>query len=419
MRTRPMSTVTRVSRRSLAAHAPRLSLGAALLVLAACSGGEAAVPPPDTVAVTAPRRDTVLLSARTLSLGDFDTTRVERRPWRDGWTGAARLIMDPTATEALGSIVEGRVATVTVQPGDRVRRGQLLVALHSHEMMDARAAYAAANAGVARARTALTLAAASADRAERLFAARALSQAELERAHAVRDDAQATVAQADAELTRSTHLLEHLLGEGPVPPGTDPHYVLVRAPFDGMVVARLAEPGAVVTIGAPLVTVSRTAGLVLVAQLPETHAGNVGVGSAIEFTVAAVPGRRFTSTVARVSPVVDNVTRSVEVRANVADSGVLRPEMFATAELLGPEDETVLTVPPEAVQAIAGDTVVVTYDQRGEGALLEAVPVRVGRRTSARVEIVAGLSDGAVVITSGAAIAKAEILRRRDGAEAP
>lgn len=406
-------------RRSPGVLGPGIMAAIALALLTACGGGDS-VPSPDAdVVATTRSRDTVLMSAATLALTGFDTARVELHAWRDGWTGPARIIMDPTATEPLGAIVDGRVATVTVQPGDMVRRGQLLVAIHSREMMDARAALATAQAGVTRARTASTLAVTEAERAERLLAARALSQAEFERAVAAREDAGAMLTQAEAELTRATEFLDHLLGDGPVPPGVDPHYVLVRAPFDGVLVARHAEPGAVVTLGAPLVTVSRTGSLVLLVWLPETQAGDIGVGSAIDFTVNALPGRRFTATVSRLSPVVDSVTRRLEVRANVAGQGVLRPEMFATAELLGPPGPPVLSVPAGAVQALAGDTVVVTYEQRGEGALLEAVPVRVGRRTGERVEIVAGVTEGARVVTTGAAVAKAEIIRRREGQEQP
>ncbi len=406
-------------RRSPGTLMPSVIAAVALVLFTACGGGETA-PSADTSEVaTTSSRDTVLISAATLALTGFDTALVELHAWRDGWTGPARIIMDPTATEALGAIVEGRVMTVTAQPGDLVRRGQLLVTIHSHEMMDARAGLAAAEAGVTRARTASTLALSASERAERLLAARALSQAELERAIAARDDARATMNQAEAELTRATEFLSHLLGDGPDLPGVDPHYVLVRSPFDGVLVARHSEPGNVVTLGAPLVTVSRTASLVLLARLPETQVGNVGMGSTIDFTVDALPGRRFTANVSRISPVVDSVTRSMELRANVAGQGVLRPEMFATAEVLGPPGPPVLSVPAEAVQALAGDTVVVTYEQRGEGALLEAVPVRVGRRTGGRVEIVAGLAEGTRVITKGAAIAKAEIIRRREGEEQP
>lgn len=391
----------------------------AALVLAGCGPSDAApavageVPPATTM------RDTAFLSTAALELGGLDTVRADRRPWHAGWTGPARLLMDPTATEALGAIVEGRVASVSVQPGDVVRRGQVIVELHSHEMMDARAAHSAAQAALARARTGYTLATTAADRAERLFAARALSRAEMEAAVAARADAAGALAQAESEMTRASDFLAHLLGEGPVPPGTDPHYVLVRAPFDGVVMARQAEPGAVVTVGAPLVTVSRASALVLVVRIPEQEAEHARQGSTIEFTVAAFPDRRFQARVTRVLPMVDTLTRSIEVRASVPSAGVLRPEMFATAELIGPPSGEVLSLPAEAIQALEGDTVVVTYQPREGGAYIEAVPVRAGRRAAGRVEIVDGLEDGALVVGRGAAVARAELLRRRAAGEAP
>ena len=415
-------TTTRAhpARRRHASRSARGVLIAALLSVVACGQQtEAAAGAVEAAAPAPARRDTALLSAQTLALGGFDTARVERHGWREGWTGPAQLVLDPTATHPLGAIVEGRVARVTVQPGDAVRRGQLLVTLHSHEMMDARAMVATAEAGVARARTGLTLAGAASDRADRLYAARALSQAELERAHAARDDAGAVMRQADAEQSRAADFLRHLLGDGPVPPGVADHEVLVRAPFDGMIVALTAQPGQVVTVGAPLVTVSRTAGLVLVAQLPETRVADVALGAPLHFTVAAAAERRFTARVARIAPTLDSLTRTVEVRASVAGGDVLRPGMFATAELLGPQGAPVLTVPAAAVQSLAGDTVVVLYERRGDGALLEAVPVRVGRRTLDRVELLAGPPEGACVVTTGSAIAKAELLKWRDRAGTP
>ena len=419
-RASPVATVARFATGAPATRILRFAMVGALLTVAACGPqGEAADGAVADVAPAAARRDTALLSAQTLALGGFDTARVERRGWRDGWTGPAQLVLDPTATDPLGSIVEGRVGRALVQPGDLVRRGQLLVTLHSHEMMDARAMLATAEAGLTRARTGLTLASAASDRADRLFAARALSQAELERAHATRDDAHATMRQAEAEQSRAADFLQHLLGDGPVPAGVTDHEVLVRAPFDGVVVALAAQPGQVVTVGAPLVTVSRTAGLVLVAQLPETRVADVAVGAPLDFTVAAAPGRRFTARVARIAPTLDSLTRTVEIRATVAGGDVLRPGMFATAELLGPRGSPVLTVPAAAVQSLSGDTVVVVYERRGDGALIEAVPVRVGRRTSDRVELLGGPPEGARVVTTGSAIAKAELLKWRDRAGAP
>jgi multidrug efflux pump subunit AcrA (membrane-fusion protein) len=72
-------------------------------------------------------------------------------------------------------------------------------------------------------------------------------------------------------------------------------------------------------------------------------------------------------------------------------------------------------VPAAAVQSLDGDTVVVVARPRGGGLALEGVRVRVGRRTAERAEILAGLAPGTPVVTAGAAVAKAELLRRRGG----
>jgi multidrug efflux pump subunit AcrA (membrane-fusion protein) len=90
--------------------------------------------------------------------------------------------------------------------------------------------------------------------------------------------------------------------------------------------------------------------------------------------------------------------------------------MYATAELLGQASGSTLSVPAAAVQAFDGDTVVIAARERADGLALEAVHVRVGRRTAERAEILDGLAVGTPVITTGASVAKAELLRRRGGA---
>ena len=62
-----------------------------------------------------------------------------------------------------------------------------------------------------------------------------------------------------------------------------------------------------------------------------------------------------------------------------------------------------------------GDTVVIVARPRAGGLALEAMRVRVGRRDAELAEILAGLAPGTRVVTTGAAIAKAELLERRGG----
>jgi membrane fusion protein, heavy metal efflux system len=390
----------------------------AVALLAACStpGDDAAHAAVPETPAAAPR-DTALLSARAVEMGGFVVVPAAARPWREAWTVPARLALDPSETHRLGSIAEGRVVAVHARVGDRVRAGQVLVRLHSHEMLDARGALATAEADVARAESAARLAASEAERGERLYAIKALSLADLERARAGRVDADASRRRARAELERARAMVGHLVGTGPVPAGTDEHEVLVRAPADGIVVSREAEPGQVVLVGAPLLTVSRLASPMLVLHLPEAAAPAARPGAEVAFTVSGMPGRTFAARVARVAPALDTLTRTVEVQAAVtADAALLRPEMFATARLLGHASGETLSVPAEAVQAFDDDTVVITAARVGAAMRIEAVRVRTGRRAGEMVEVVSGLAPGTPVVTTGASIARAEILRRRDGA---
>jgi multidrug efflux pump subunit AcrA (membrane-fusion protein) len=105
----------------------------------------------------------------------------------------------------------------------------------------------------------------------------------------------------------------------------------------------------------------------------------------------------------------------MEVWAAIEGEGqrLLRAEMTANAELEGARGARVLAVPAGAVQVMDGDTVVVVARRVGDGMLLEARAVRLGRRSTDRAEILGGVAVGDSVLDRGAAIGKAELLKRR------
>jgi cobalt-zinc-cadmium efflux system membrane fusion protein len=385
----------------------------ALVALAACGGEETAV-----AADAAVVADTALLNADAVRIGGFALGAAANEPWRDAWQLPAHVSYDPNDAQPLGSLVEGRVLEVRAYPGDRVREGDVLVVVHSHEMMDARQRLVAARSGVISADSNLAVAEQAVGRGERLLAAKAIAQAEVERLRAAFTSARATRDAAHAELERAEGYVKHLLGEGPTG-DADEHAALVRAPFDGVVTGRDVMPGMVVLVGQPLVTVARNAGLGIVLRLPEEALAGVAIGEAVRFRVPAYPNRTFDARITRIAPVVDSTSRAVEIWARATGDAqrLLRAEMTADAELLGAGDGPTLSVPAEAVQLMEGDTVVVRGTRLGEGMLLEAVPVRVGRRTSQRAEILSGLAAGDSVVTRGAALAKAEILKRQGAGE--
>lgn len=385
----------------------------AFVVLAACGGGETAA-----TAEAETSADTALLNAEALRIGGFTLSAATDEPWREAWKLPAHVSHDPNDAQPLGSLVEGRVLEVRAYPGDRVREGDVLVVVHSHEMMDARQRLVAARGQSVSADSNLAVSAQAVARGERLLAAKAIAVAELERLRAAHTAASAARDAAHAELERAEGYVKHLIGEGPTG-DADEHAALVRAPFDGVVTSRQVLPGQVVLVGQPLVTVARGAGLGLVLRLPEEAIAGVSVGEPVRFSVPAYPGRSFDARITRVAPVVDSVSRAVEVwaRASAESQALLRAEMTADAELLGADGARTLSVPAEAVQLMDGDTIVVKGTRLGEGMLIEAVRVRVGRRTSARAEILAGLVAGDSVVTRAAALAKAEILKRQGAGE--
>lgn len=381
--------------------------------LTACGGDEPAV-----IAEASASADTALINAEALRIGGFALGAAATEPWRDAWQLPAHVSHDLNDAQPLGSLVEGRVLEVRAYPGDRVREGQVLVVVHSHEMMDARQRLVAAQSGAISADSNLAVAEQAVGRAERLLAAKAIALAEVERTRAAFTSARATRDAAHAELERAEGYVKHLLGDGPTG-DADEHAALVRAPFDGVVTTRDVMPGMVVLVGQPLVTVARDAALGVVLRLPEEAIAGVAVGEPVRFRVPAYPGRSFDARITRIAPVVDSTSRAVEIWARAAGESqrLLRAEMTADAELLGAGGAPTLSVPAEAVQLMEGDTVVVRGTRLGEGMLLEAVRVRLGRRTSQRAEILAGLVAGDSVVTRGAALAKAEILKRQGAGE--
>lgn len=384
--------------------------GAILLGAVACTRAESVAVVQAESAGSVPAPDTALLGARSAVIAGIDTVRVARGAWRDEWTVPARLALDPEGTQAIGSLVEGRVSRVLVLPGERVRAGQLLVAITSPQLLDARQALVASEAALMTVESELRLATTSAARTERLHAAKAASLADLERERAARTTAEATHGRLVAEVRRARTAYAQLGGSEA---GTiAAPEALIRSPMTGVVVSRAAEPGQVVAAGAPLLTVSRMNTLALVVQAPEEAVASVQPGAPLRFAVRAYPGSHFEAHITRVAPALDPRTRTLEVVAKVAnDSGRLRPEMFATVVLAGQSGGEALIIPSAAVQALDGDTVVIAAASRGSGLHVEALRVRIGRRTAELAELVEGAPEGTLVVTRGAAIARAEIVR--------
>jgi RND family efflux transporter MFP subunit len=233
-----------------------------------------------------------------------------------------------------------------------------------------------------------------------LDAAQAMVQAAeigLKRAGTPPSDAELKAAQADAQ--RAQAELEVARVEA--------REATILAPFSGLVSEVFVVQGTLVGPGSPLLTVIPP-NFEVVVPLPEAQVGQVAVGQPVKLGVDAYPGQEFTGAVKAIAPAVDARTRSVALRVEVADPGFkLKAGMFAQLGVASPPKQGALLVPKEALVGRPGESVVYqVIDGRAR-----RQPVQTGATDGRNVEILAGLSEGAEVVTSAAGQTDGSVIR--------
>lgn len=350
----------------------------------------------------------VTLSPDAITRSDIQIIAVARRPLPQELRVTGRVQINEDRAVRLGSPVEGRVTRVLVTVGDRVKAGQVVLALHSHELAAARSDYEKARAAVARAEKALAYAQAELERANRLLEAKAISRREQLRAAADLVAAQAEFEHARAELRRAEEFLHYL---GAWPEVSDE--VLIRAPIEGVVLERRVTVGTVVTPSMDLLTIADLSTLWVIAEVPEPQAARVRPGQPVSISVAAFAEERFLGRVAHIGEVLDPQTRTVRVRCVVQNRRErLRPEMYATITITLGMTAPQLVIPREAVQEVGGESIVFVEVAPGR---FEKRRVRLGLSATLPegefVEVTSGLRDGERIVARGSFWLKSELLK--------
>ena len=257
------------------------------------------------------------------------------------------------------------VTAVTFRDGERVKRGQVLVQLDD----------AQARADVAAAQAAVTESQSQYDRSRELLNTQALSKSSF-------DQLVATLAANRARLGAAQARLED---------------TVIRAPFSGRVGLRRVSVGTLISPGDVITTLDDTSVIKLDFSVPENFLASVREGLSIRASAPAFPGRTFAGSVASIDSRVDMNTRSVTVRALLAnEDGVLKPGMFLNVTLSNDEREA-LVIPEEALTPEAErQFVYVVADGK-----VSKREVRIGGRRPGTVEVIAGLSAGERVIVEG------------------
>jgi cobalt-zinc-cadmium efflux system membrane fusion protein len=363
----------------------------------------------DTAAAADPATGIVTMTAAGRAAAGIATAPVREAVHTDVLEALGVVSLDERRTARPGAIVDGVIAEVQVQPGDRVEAGAVLALILSHRIHDVWAEYFQASARRQESEAELDYARTVEARAERLTADRALAEQELHRARADRVAAEEELAAARAEVRRTE---QDLLHYGLTPsPDADPReneHVPVRAPFAGAVIERLVSPGEAVTLGAPLTVVSDLSRVWITAEVPEADLHRLSAPKPVEFRVTAWPDEVFAATLTTIGDVINPATRRVTVRAEADNpGGRLKPEMFATLAIAAGAPRGLLVVPAAAVQELAGEPVVFIETGPGEFRRRRVVT---GAAFDGDIEIREGVASGEMVAVEGAFLLKSALI---------
>jgi membrane fusion protein, multidrug efflux system len=155
-----------------------------------------------------------------------------------------------------------------------------------------------------------------------------------------------------------------------------------------------------VQVGTAVATIDSTGDMYVDFPLPQEQLPLIRTGMPIKIDVR---GRELAlGKLAAIDPAIDRTTRMLSLRADVPQSGPLRPGMFVNVTLELPEERSVVVVPVTAVvHAPYGDSVFVVVGENGRR-IAEQRFVRTGKTRGDFIEITKGLRAGDEVVTAGA-----------------
>lgn len=173
----------------------------------------------------------------------------------------------------------------------------------------------------------------------------------------------------------------------------------LRSPIDGVVQARLAEPGAQISNAKPdVLRIVDVNSIYFDAAIPETQYSQLRAGLPVQIEVYAMRGRVFTGTIAQLFPVA-SAARSFTARIALKNEGnLLRPAMFASGKVVLKTQKNAITVKRDAIMDKNGDKGRVFIVANG---VAEERKVTLGVQNGDKVEITQGLQAGDHVIISG------------------
>lgn len=262
----------------------------------------------------------------------------------------------------------GRVVKVLVEEGSAVRIGQTLATIKGDKLsVDVQSAQAAYQTALA-----------DSQRFENAYKTGGVTLQQLDQAKLALSNAKARLSQANISFGDAT----------------------IKATINGIVNKRHIEPGSVVSPGTPLFELVNTSKLKLSVTVPEAQIPSLKIGNTVAIKASVYPDKNFTGKITFIAPKADaalNFPIEIEVANNAGNE--IKAGMYGTAQF-SPADSKGATVRAISRTAFVGGVnagqVYIVKD--GAAYIHKVTP---GRIFGERVEILEGLKDGDIVVTSG------------------
>lgn len=382
------------------------------LLLSACGSGPDAPAgrAAETPAASAPVPREMRVPADLQKAWGVTTGPVQRLSLAGALRIPGVLALDQKRSAHVSAILEGKVVSVSADLGDAVKRGEVLVVLHSPAFAQAQSAFLQAGSRRRIARREF-------ERAAELLASESIQQKEYQRRKA--DDEAAATEFALAESTLHSLGWDHPQIDALVERASksaadasdlvDP-YLRVRSPVAGRVVVRDVVLGEHVPPDKLLFAVSDLSVLWALLDAREQDLPALASAEGVSVESQVYPGRSFDGRLTRVGDIVDEKLRTITLRVEVPNPGLLlKPNMYVQGlvRTRGPGRQA-LGVPEAAIQTIDGEPSVFVL---AGGAAFTVRAVEPGERVGTSRTITKGLDGSEIVALAGAFNLKAEWLK--------
>ena len=303
---------------------------------------------------------------------------------------AARIETDASRIARIGSPVSGRIIKLLVLEGQYVRQGSALATLHSTDLSDTQFSFVKAYSQE-------NLAEQATRRAEQLVKADVMGRAELERRRAELLQASTEKAAFRTQLgglgmsdaaIRKLETTRQLNADYPI-----------LSTISGTVLERKVTIGQIVQPAEMAFMVADLSNVWVIADVPEESAGRLHKGMEVIVKIPALPDQNLRGKLSYVSPIVDPVTRTVQVRMDLPNpNGIYKPAMLAGLTFLDATERKV-TIPSTAIVREENKDYVFIQIEPAKFMLRE---VSIGMESDDNRVLESGVSAGEKIVLDGA-----------------